>query len=77
MSNASDFFGHDDTFVTPIFVLLLFVISATVTSLLVLGKPVSLFLAGSKKEAFMLLFSTLVWLVVFLLTVALIMFNFK
>lgn len=72
-SNAKVIFGNttEPNFLIPILMLLLFVISASITGLLVLGKPIHLYLSGHKKEAFTLLFSTLVWLVIFLLIVAL------
>lgn len=67
--NSQRIFGMPNNFLTPLFVLLLFVISASVTGLLVLGKPIHLYLNGLKKEAFMLLFATLGWLIVFLIIV--------
>jgi len=63
-------FEDPPTFLMPVFVLLLFIISALVTSSLVLGKPIHLYLSGKKREAFVLLFATVGWLVVFLLLVA-------
>ena len=75
LSNAKNIFGPaENTLVIPIFMMLLFVISATVTGLLVLGKPVSLFMSGLKKEAFILLFATIGWLLAFLLAVGLILY---
>lgn len=72
MSNGERLFGGgEDTFVIPIFMLLLFVISASITGFLVLGKPITLFIDGQKKEAFALLFATLAWLVVFLVIIIL------
>lgn len=65
--NSQMIFGKATSFLTPLFVLLLFVISASITGLLVLGKPIHLYMNGHKKEAFMLLFATLGWLVVFLI----------
>ena len=53
--------------------LLLFVVSATITDLLVLGKPIYLYLEGKKKEAFTLLIATLVWLILFLFLVAVVL----
>lgn len=73
MSNGSRWFGEEDTALTPVFVLLLLVISATVTGLLVLGKPVELLLAGAKKEAGAFLFATLGWLAGFLVLVGVLM----
>ena len=49
---------------SPLFVLLLLVISASVTGLLILAKPIHLYLSGFKRETFILLFVT-GWLVLF------------
>ena len=65
MYNASDFLGAEDNFLIPLFILLLFVISASVTGLLVLGKPISLYLNNHKKESFLVLVSTLAFLFLF------------
>ena len=70
MFNVKDFFSGPDTVAAPVFMLLLFVISASVTGSLVLGKPISLYLDGLKKEAFTFLFITIGWLAVFLVLVA-------
>lgn len=70
MSNVEKIFGPGpDTFVAPIFVLLLFVISACITSGLVLGKPLMMYLDGQKREAVKLVGYTVVWLAVFFLVV--------
>ena len=66
-------FGKAVSFLMPLFILLLFLISATVTGLLVLGKPILLYLDGSKREALILFFSTLAWLITFLLMVAVVL----
>ncbi len=68
--NSQNIFGKQPTFLMPLFVLLLFVISALITGMLVLGKPIHLYLGGLKKKSFVLLFSTLGWLVLFALSVA-------
>ena len=74
LSSAAKIFGNEEhKFVIPIFMLLLLVISASVTGLLVLGKPVSLYLDGQKKQAWAFLFYTLGWLAVFLVIVGLIL----
>lgn len=73
MSNGSRWFGEKDTALTPVFVLLLFVISATITAYLVLGKPVEMHLAGAKKEAASFLFMTVGWLAGFLVLVGVVM----
>ncbi|MBI2640927.1 MAG: hypothetical protein HYW91_03550 [Candidatus Sungbacteria bacterium] len=71
LSNAKGILGDiEDVLFIPVFMLLLFIISATVTSLLVLGKPLHLYLTGLKKEAIALLLATLAWLVFFLVIVA-------
>ena len=67
--NGQNIFGQSTNFIVPLFMLLLFVISAAVTGLLVLGKPTHLYLNGFKKEAIVLLFGTLAWLILFLLVV--------
>ena len=52
-------FGEmESTFLGPIAFLLLFVISATVTGSLVLGKPIMLYIDGHKKEAVKLFLGT-------------------
>lgn len=66
MSNAEKYFGNkEDTMLAPITFLLLFVISALISGLLILGKPILLFLDGSKNEAVTLLLSTLGFLIAF------------
>ncbi len=73
ISNGQALFGEKETVLIPIFMLTLFVLSATVTGLLVLGRPIHLYLTGSRKEAFVLLASTLAWLAVFVLSVGVLM----
>lgn len=76
MTNAEQWFGGDDkTILNPIIFLLTFVVSATVTGSLVLGRPIHLYLSGLKREAFIFLFSTLGWLVLFLAIIILVLFN--
>ncbi|MBI4121027.1 MAG: hypothetical protein HY457_02120 [Parcubacteria group bacterium] len=78
LSNAQEIFGEqDEGLFVPIFMLLLFIISATITSLLVLGRPVYLYLNNQKKEAMILLLATLGWLAIFLFSVACILFFFQ
>ena len=62
-----------DNFLAPVLILLLFIISALVTGLLVLGKPINLYMSGAKREAFVLLFATLGWLVIFILLIVFIL----
>jgi len=67
--NGEHIFDNKPSFLIPLFMLLLFIISASVTGLLVMGKPIHLYLSGLKKEAFILLFTTLVWLVLFIIVI--------
>ena len=71
--NSQMIFGQSTNFLTPLFVLLLFVISASITGLLVFGKPIHLYLNGLRKEAFTFLFITLGWLVFFLIVIVIIL----
>lgn len=54
----------EDTFLIPVAMLLLFVLSASVTGSLVLGRPILWYLDGKKKEAVSLLVATLGFLFV-------------
>ena len=65
MSNGDKLFGKQMNYLGALAMLLLFVISATIVGVLVLGKPVLLYLDGQKKEAIKLLFMTIGWLLVF------------
>lgn len=71
--NSQRIFDKPANFLTPLFMLLLFIISASITGLLVLGKPVHLYLNNLRKEAFTLLFATLAWLVFFLIVVLMVL----
>jgi len=53
------FADQEDTVLTSISALLLFVCSAAITAFLVLGKPVMLYLDGKKKDAVTLLAYTI------------------
>lgn len=76
MTNAEQWFGGDDkTILNPIIFLLTFVVSATVTGLLVLGRPIHLYLSSLKREAFLFLGTTIAWLALFLVIIILIVFN--
>jgi hypothetical protein len=67
MQNAQKLFGKTDKVTTPILVLTLFVVSASITSSLVLGKPILMYLDGQKNEAIRLFIYTICWLVLFVL----------
>lgn len=62
MFNGERIFGEVDTIAIPVTLLLLFIVSAMVTSGLVLGKPVLMYLDGQKKEAVQMLIYTVGWL---------------
>jgi len=65
--NGEKLFGQaGGGFGMPLAMLLLFVLSAAITSSLVLGQPIHLYLSGAKKEAIQLLIITFTFL--FLLT---------
>jgi len=71
LSNGEAIFGHGpEPALLPVFMLLLFVISACITSFLVLGRPIQLYLDGEKKEALTMLFATVSWLIFFLVIIA-------
>jgi len=65
VNNAQKFFGPATGFFGGLALLMLFVLSATVVGLLVLGRPVIWYCNGYKKEGLILIFSTLVWLLIF------------
>ncbi|MCL4403984.1 hypothetical protein M1432_01395 [Patescibacteria group bacterium] len=68
--NSKTILGQQpDNFLMPLFMLLLFVVSAGVTGTLVLGKPIQLYLSGAKKEGAALLVSILAWLAAMLAVV--------
>lgn len=78
MSNASKWFGEaDQEIATPVAALMLFVFSALVTSGLVLGKPIMLYLDGHKKEAVKLLFFTGLGLFIFMFLAFIVMLIMK
>jgi hypothetical protein len=70
MSRAEQMFGDEKTFLAPVVFLLLFIVSATITGLLVLGRPAQLYLDGFKRDAITMLAATVGWLIVFLAAVA-------
>jgi len=75
MFNGENLFDKTDNFLMPVFMLLLFILSASITGLLVLGKPVLMYLDNLKKEAVTLLLATIGWLAIFLLIVFVILLN--
>lgn len=71
--NTEKIFGNTPEFFAPIFMLLLFVISATITGYLVLGKPIFLYMDGFKKDSILLLSYTIGWMILLLFVLAMIM----
>jgi hypothetical protein len=69
MFSVEKLFGQkpDPVIIAPIAFLLLFVISASISGALILGKPLMLYLDGKKKEALWLFGFTLAWLFLFLI----------
>jgi len=77
MQNGSKIFGETDSFLTPIAVLTMFVLSAAITGSLILGKPVLMYLNGAKSEAIKLFLYTLAWLAVMVIILFLVMLAIK
>ena len=69
MNNAQKFFGMANTFWIPLSVLLLFVVSATIVGLLILGRPGYLYFSGMKTEGLKMLFYTIGCLVIITIVV--------
>ena len=67
--NGQKVFGQFTNFWGPLTLLLLFVLSATIVGMLVLGKPAMLYFNGAKAEALRFLFYTIAWIFVIVLTV--------
>jgi hypothetical protein len=63
MTNAETILGEaEETFLIPVAMLMLLVLSAAVMGLLVFGRPILMYLDGKKREAVMFLGYTLGWL---------------
>ncbi|MDO8668318.1 MAG: hypothetical protein Q7K35_04490 [bacterium] len=60
LNNAQRIFGDEKSFFIPIIMLMLFVLSALITSLLILGKPVIFYFEGRKKDSVKLLIYTII-----------------
>ncbi|MFC1613309.1 hypothetical protein ACFL23_03165 [Patescibacteria group bacterium] len=69
INNGDKIFGDVDTLWGPVMFLMLFVFSALITALLVLGYPIWLYLEKEKKDAVKLLFYNVAWLFIFLVVV--------
>ena len=66
MFNGSRIFGEEQSFLIPLFMLLLLIFSAALTGFLVVGKPILLYIDGKKREAVILFSATIGWIAVFL-----------
>ncbi len=69
LNNAKNFFDKPPEILIGILMLMVFILSASVTGLLVLGRPIHLYFNGFKKEALALLSSTLACLFVFVVVI--------
>ncbi len=77
MFNANHLFGPTDTFLAPVFALMLFSASALICGLIVFYKPYKLFFDGKKKEAANVVIFTSLWLFLFLFIAFFLMVAFK
>ncbi len=65
MFNSQNLFGQvKDSFLDPLAVLLLFVLSATIVGTLVLGRPILLYWDGKKKEGLEFFGLTVLWMII-------------
>ena len=64
MSNGNRVLPVSDPLLGSAFFLMLFVLSALISGLLILGRPLAMYLGGAKKEAAMLLGLTVLWMFV-------------
>lgn len=69
MTYGDRIFGNMKNVWGPIAFLLLFVLSALIVGILVLGKPIILYLDGKKKEGVKLLLLEVLWLLIITLLV--------
>lgn len=64
INNVQKLFGQPGNFWGPVALLLLFVVSAAIVGLLVLGRPGLFYFNGFKKEGIILLIYTIVFLLI-------------
>ena len=66
-SMSGTFEEESSDFLTPVLFLMLFVVSATITGSLILGRPIYLYLNDQKKEGILFLIYTIAWLFVLMI----------
>ncbi|MFH1832771.1 MAG: hypothetical protein ABH816_01200 [Candidatus Levyibacteriota bacterium] len=74
---GNQMFGKVDNYLGPILLLLIFVFSAVISALLVLGRAGFLFWEKRYKEAFPLLFWTMGWIGIYLVLVFILLIVIK
>ena len=77
ISIAEQIFNKPNQFWAPVAFLLLFVLSAAITGLLVLGKSITLYLEDFKKEAIELFGYTIGWLALIAITIFVVLAGLK
>ena len=77
MFNAEAFFGGAKSFLVPVGVLLLFVMSAAIVGSLVLVRPAVMYMNGQKSQAIKFLLFVIGWLVIFTVSVFLILLTYR
>lgn len=75
MFNGNAIFGKEDKWWMPVLFLMLFVFSALITALLVLGRPIALYLANEKKAAWQMIFTTAAWILIIILSIFIVIFT--
>ena len=73
--NGEKLFGTIDNILGPIAFLLVFVVSASITGSLVLGKPILMYLDGQKTEAVKLFMYTIGWLAIIAIILLIVALN--
>lgn len=76
ITNLEKYFADTpDTFMAPISMLLLLVLSVSVMAVLIFGRPAYLFLNNAKKEAYYFLGYTMGWLLLFVIIAFIVVFS--
>lgn len=72
MNNGDKIFGKADTVFSVVAFLLLFTLSALIMGVLLVGKPLMLFLDGKKKDAIYMVAASAGWMLLYLILALLI-----